>query len=76
MTVTKAQHRALKWLAEQGGHANLDQWGRATVPSGDVSKIAPQTWLRLFISGHIARSFLPDHFGITMEGVNAAGRLS
>jgi hypothetical protein len=64
-----AQRRALRWLADHGGHASLDQYGRA-IARGERCSYTPATWLRLFIAGHIAASPMADHFGITATGLS------
>jgi len=68
--LSPAQLRALRWLADRGGHATLDRYGNA-IARGEKAGYAAQTWLRLMISGHIARSPQPAYFGITQLGLGA-----
>ena len=70
--LSKSQLRALRWLADRGGHATLDQHGRA-IAREERCGFLPATWLRLVILGYVARSILPGHFGITAEGIAALG---
>lgn len=69
--MTKAQLRALRWLAEHEGRARPDRWCRMVGPDGDICKSKPETWLRLMISGHVCPHMVPDHVGITMDGLEA-----
>ncbi len=70
--LTPHQRRALRWLAAHGGHATLDRYGRAVTKDGDVSATAPAIWVRLWLAGYICKSFIPDHFGLTIDGANGA----
>ena len=49
--LSPGQKRALAWLAERGGSGVLDRYG-TLVAQGEKCPAAPQTWLRLFLSGH------------------------
>jgi hypothetical protein len=72
--MTSAQTRALKWLADQGGHARMDQWGRAVSTRGQRDSAAAATWFRLAMRGFVAPSTIAGHFGITVAGVAALNR--
>jgi hypothetical protein len=71
MGITEPQVRALRWLRDHGGHAVLTRYGKA-LAHGETNSADASTWLRLFISGHVAVSPMPGHMGITMKGLEAA----
>lgn len=73
--MTSAQARALKWLASQGGHARMDQWGRAVSMRGQRDSAAAATWFRLAMKGYIGPSAaIPGHFRIMSAGEAALNR--
>lgn len=68
--ITKTQHRALRWLRDNGGHATLDPYNHAWA-QGQKSGFTAGTWLRLVISGHVWR-YGDGRFGLTVDGTEAA----
>lgn len=67
--MTKAQRRALAWLANHGPAA-LDPYGRAISRiDGHRASFAPQTFLRLFISGHVGADRSAARITLTRKGM-------
>lgn len=70
--ITKAQRRALAWLAGPAkGFATIDRYGNARDRDGNKAPFASQTWLRLFLKELIATQPIEGAFGITMKGLEA-----
>jgi hypothetical protein len=67
--LTDAQLRALAWIARNGGHARIDRYGRLVSNGGARSSHQAATFLRLITSGHLSRSPMPGHIGITQLGL-------
>ncbi len=66
MSITEAQRKALRWLADRTHEGVLDRYGRM-VSGGEVANhIAPQTWLRL-ISADLIET-LAGRFYLTEDG--------
>lgn len=67
--LSQPQLRALRWLRANGRTARLDSVGRARTAGNTASHIATQTWLRLFISGHLVKALNHEGwFELTSKG--------
>jgi len=51
--MTRAQHRALRWLNDRGGSGVLDRYGRVVAGGEAAGHISPTTWLRLTAQGDV-----------------------
>ena len=57
--MSKAEHRALKWLASFPEGARIDGYGRMIAGDGSRSSAQAQTFLRLFLRGFVDRAGMP-----------------